>query len=218
MNRLLLIVLLFFPSLVIHSQWRVGVTAGADYNIYSIDTRYLKDWHYEGAWGLMIGAVGQYDFNNWFGLRTEINMTTKNHNQYTTGKSQNSDYKTWNFYAQLPVMASFSIKYGKIEFLLNLGIFGSYWLSCLNHGVFYNDVANKKGWRYQPIKSFNDNRLEYGPVGGIGVGWGNHKKWSFQMEARCYYSIRNEQKNYMRRKDPRYNTTLGILATIYRHF
>lgn len=31
-------------SMAVHAQWRVGVTGGTDYNLYTMDMQYESDW------------------------------------------------------------------------------------------------------------------------------------------------------------------------------
>ncbi len=50
-------------SMAVHAQWRVGVTGGTDYNLYTMDMQYESDWKTEGRWGATVGITGHYDAN-----------------------------------------------------------------------------------------------------------------------------------------------------------
>ena len=56
--------------------WRVGVTAGADCNTYSMDMQYMNDFRTEGRWGATLGVSGQYNFTDWLGVRADDNGKT----------------------------------------------------------------------------------------------------------------------------------------------
>lgn len=232
--RAILILLLFLSFLPVntHAQWRVGLTAGADYNIYHIDKHYMLDWHYEGAWGATAGIMGQYDFNDWFGLRAEINWAMKNHKGYRTGFRSDNYYKEFNHYVQLPLMVSFNFGSPKIKGFLNLGVYGGYrfqrkgngsttgFLYTWSHNIAfpYTVYAPPLKYDFDGVNSEKDSNIDYGYMGGLGVEWKFASKWSCQMEARCYYSIKSVQKDYMIIKDPKYNTTFSIQATFCRYF
>ena len=66
-------VLALLPQMLM-AQWRVGVNAGAAYNIYSIDKQYMTDYKYDGVWSFTTGVTGQYNFKDWFGLRAGLNV------------------------------------------------------------------------------------------------------------------------------------------------
>ena len=53
-------------SMAVHAQWRVGVTGGTDYNLYTMDMQYESDWKTEGRWGATVGITGQYNVTHEF--------------------------------------------------------------------------------------------------------------------------------------------------------
>lgn len=196
MKKGILLQMLLTCSLIANAQWRIGVTGGATYNNYMSDI-------YEGAWGATFGFMGQYDFCDWFGVRTDMNWTMKNHRQYINRIMYITTHEVvCNSYIQLPIMASFSIDVKKIRKslirgFLNTGIYGGYWL-CSRNYEFVEEL---------------DQRYDCGFVGGGGVEW--HlpwlkRNWVLQAEARVYYSTKSTQKNYMKISAPRYNTTWAL--------
>ena len=64
------------------AQWKIGVTAGADYNVYNMDLQYMTDYKLDGRWGATLGITGQYDINSWLGVRADLNWTQKNYRHY----------------------------------------------------------------------------------------------------------------------------------------
>ena len=222
MRKIILICLIVSSFMSMTAQWRIGITAGASYNNCSIDNHYMSDWHYEGTWGNIIpgnlnlgtfGIMGQYDINDWLGIRTDINLTMKNHREYRTLISTN--YEVMNHYLQLPLMASFSCGNQKLRGFFNLGFYTGFWLDSHNDGIMDNKYTSvKTGYWKNEFDNVRDQRLDLGLVGGAGFEWRFiflNKYWSWQIfEARIYYSTISTQKDYMKIKDPRYNTTLVL--------
>ncbi len=217
MKKLFLLLVLALPSLA-HAQWRVGVTAGADCNHYSIDTHYQTDVKYADRWGMTVGVVGQYDVTDWLGVRAELNWTQKNYRRYR-GLYEDQDYHTTNNYLQLPLMASFSVGGQKLRGFCNLGVYGGYWLNGHMEGRDFNKMS-LKGLDISQDYEFNsdrDRRLEFGYVGGIGAEYRFSKKWAAQIEARYYYGATSNYKS-KQVSDPRYHNTLALQAGVLYSF
>lgn len=220
-KKTFLIISILTFSLVANAQWRIGVIGGADYNIYTIDKHYMVDWHYQGAWGGTFGIMGQYDFNDWFGVRAEVDYTMKNHREYRTGLLANTDYVVDNHYVQLPLMANFRFGGEKLKGFLNLGVYGGYWaVKWLNGSINSVDlnITESFSWLNEKFDSEKDQRIDVGFAGGVGIEFRLNKLFSGQLEGRTYYSTRSIQKDYMKIKDPKYNTTFALLAGVCYHF
>ena len=129
MKRKLFIILLFLSPLVLHAQWRIGVSGGADYNQYSINTNYQVDFRYEGAWGWSAAVFGQYNFLDWVGIRAELEATERNYRFHRTGVWSGTNYVLHNTYLQLPVMAQFSFGGQNLRGFVNAGCYAGYWLT-----------------------------------------------------------------------------------------
>lgn len=201
-------------------KWRMGVTAGADVNTYCIDTQYQYDWRYKDVSGITLGIMGQYQMNEWFGLRADLNYAKKNYRQYRTGKAFTEDYTHYNSYVQLPVMANFSFGTERIRGFLNLGVYGAYWADSHIRGttseIIFGDVLDESEFdtpvRIDQDYAFNstrDNRMEFGMAGGLGAEYRLSNHWAVQAELRMYYSLTSTTKDYMSKKNPRYNTTIA---------
>lgn len=213
MKKFAFVIVFLVCSLMANAQWRIGITGGATYNQYTIDNHYMSDWHYKGDWGGTAGLMGQYDFCDWFGVRADLNWAMKNHRQYRTMIL--TDYATWNNYIQLPVMASFGFGGRKLRGFLNTGVYCGYWLNGWESGyqfILSGDVIKNTSKR--DFVEERDQRFDCGFVGGVGLEWRFKmlkKDWAWQIiEARVYYSTQSIQKDYMRIKDPRYNTTFAL--------
>lgn len=222
MKKLILFFVVLLGSVLpVCAQWRVGISRGVVWNHYSIDKHYMTDWHYDGAIGVTMGVVGQYNISDWKAVRFEVNYIEKNHRQYRTGTLSDTDYDTENIYLHVPVMASYSFGAQKWRGFLNLGVYGGYWLSSKWSGGFMNTFSGKDTRFYDVNVGFNserDQRWDFGLVGGVGIEYRFHRHWVAQMEGRCYYSTISTQKDYMRLYDPRYNTAIGGLLAVFYLF
>ncbi|MBQ2209852.1 MAG: PorT family protein [Prevotella sp.] len=218
MKRLITFIALVLPSLAF-AQWRVGVNGGATYNHSTISKHYMTDYQWKDRWGVTLGVMGQYDVNDWLGVRAELDWTQKNY-RLTRQILSNLDYKYVNNYLQLPVMASFSFGGKQLRGFCNAGVYGGYWLTSGREGTDFNNSSEKVYEFSEDIKfnSERDQRFDFGFVGGIGLEYRFCQRWAAQVEMRYYYSTVSTQKDYMRLSDPRYNSTLGVLAGLWYSF
>ena len=218
MKRLITFIALVLPSLAF-AQWRVGVNGGATYNHSTISKHYMTDYQWKDRWGVTLGVMGQYDVNDWLGVRAELDWTQKNY-RLTRQILSNLDYKYVNNYLQLPVMASFSFGGKQLRGFCNAGVYGGYWLTSGREGTDFNN-SSEKVYEFSENIEFNDERdqrFDFGFVGGIGLEYRFCQRWAAQVEMRCYYSTVSTQKDYMRLSDPRYNSTLGVQAGLWYSF
>ena len=132
MKRTIFFLALMLPTLVF-AQWRVGANVGLSYNHPTIDKQYMTDLVYKDRCGLSFGLMGQYDFNDWLGVRAELDWVQKNYRQ-TRNVAENQDYKFTNDYLLMPVMASFSFGGEKLRGFCNVGVYGGYWLNSHRKG------------------------------------------------------------------------------------
>ena len=218
MKRLLTFIALMLPSLAF-AQWRVGVNGGATYNHSTISKHYMTDYQWKDRWGVTLGVMGQYDVNDWLGVRAELDWTQKNY-RLTRQIFSNLDYRYVNNYRQLPVMASFSFGGKQLRGFCNAGVYGGYWLTSGREGTDFNNSSEKVYEFSEDIKfnSERDQRFDFGFVGGIGLEYRFCQRWAAQVEMRYYYSTVSTQKDYMRLSDPRYNSTLGVQAGLWYSF
>lgn len=213
---------LCFLSGTAQNHWRVGASAGADYNWYTLNKNYQTDYRYDGAWGWSAAVFGQYNFLNWLGLRAELEATERNYRFYRTAMYDATNIIYHNTYIQLPVMAQF--RFGPSVYrdesvsglygFVNLGVYAGYWAAGQQKGTWYDTLADmvfdvNEPYRFQTEK---DQRADFGLAGGLGLGYRFSEHWEIHLEGRCYYSFLSTVKPYMRVKDNRYNTTLGLQA------
>ena len=216
MRKVLLLVCVL-SSLIVNAQWKLGLGGGASLNLYSYQERELlflgflseDNISYQSfpSWGVSTSVYGQYDFNKHFGVRADLNWTQKNIYRRIDSKDYNTYFKIKNGYVQLPIMVTYGWHLGRVKLYLNLGVYGSYWMSSTMSSDM--DFADYKG-----VNSEYDNRFDYGLVGGGGVGFYISDRFSVQIETHCFYSTVSTKKEINGIKYPRYNTTFVIQPTI----
>ena len=218
LKKILLLALATLATLQAAAQWRIGAHVGGMYNHYVIDKHYFDDYQYKDRWSVGFGLMGQYDIFDWLGVRAELDYVQKNHQVQRTLLPV--DYSITNTYLQLPVMASFSFGGQKLRGFCNVGAYGGYWLDSRMKGVVYNNLSEKTTDVDQKIQfdSERDQRFDFGFLGGIGMEYRFASHWAAQAEMRYYYSIVSTQKDYMRVKDPKYNSTLALQAGVCYFF
>jgi len=212
----LVAILLTAPILTggVHAQWRIGAAGGATYNWHSVDMQYQVDNRIAGAWGWSAALFTQYNFKDWIGLRAEVEAMERNHRFYRTGTYAGTNYTYHNTYIQLPVMAQFSFGGKVVRGFVNTGVYAGYWAASQQKGSFYVPMGGRTFDVDEPyiFQSDKDQRGDFGLAGGLGLECRVAEHWAIHVEGRCYYSFISTVKQYMRVKDYRYNTTLGIQA------
>ena len=207
-----------FSPVAYRAQWRIGVNVGGMYNHYVIDKHYFDDYQYKDRWGVGFGLMGQYDILDWLGVRAELDYVQKNHQVQRT--LDELDCRITNSYLQLPVMASFSFGGTKLRGFCHVGAYGGYWLNSRIKGVAINHLIFES---YDidediPFDSERDQRWDFGFLGGLGMEYRFASHWAAQVEMRYYHSVVSTQKDYMRVKDPKYNSTLALQAGVCYFF
>ena len=219
-NKLILAasILLFLPF-TIRAQWSAGLLAGADYNIHSQDTHYMTDYRFRGAAGMNFGLSFQYTVDDWLSFRVDPTFLQKNY-QHTRNVLTQMDYHYINNYLLLPVLTSFHFGGFNLRGFVNAGVYGAYWLTSSRYGTDRSNMTYKD-YAFAERLAFNaerDKRLDLGLAGGLGIEYSFAPDWFAQIEARCYYSLTSQVKQYMRVHDYRYDTTLGLQAALYYRF
>ena len=218
MKKLLTLLALMLPALAF-AQWRIGANVGATINHPTIDKQYMDDVEYKDRMGITFGVMGQYDFNDWLGVRAELNWTQKNYRQ-TRIATANQNYKYMNNYLLLPVMASFSFGAEKWRGFCNVGVYGGYWLNSYRKGIDYNSISSINFAFSEKVdfEKTQDQRWDCGFVGGMGLEYRISKKLGAQVEARYYYSTTSFRKEQPHFNDKRYHSTIGLQAGVMYYF
>ncbi len=200
-------------------KWRIGVSGGYTSNSYQKYNGYQSDWQQTKRGGATAGISGQYDLNDWFGLRADLMWTQKNYHAARALMLMECNYT--NDYIQLPVMASFSFGGEKVRGFFNAGVYGGYWMGSRVNGYTLNvisQIPNESFNQSGMIDSRRDNRYVVGCVAGAGVEINLAPQWSVQTELRYYYDTTSQVQTEQNGYNGRYNSTLALQATAYYHF
>lgn len=202
----------------VNAQFEIGLKAGADYNSVTRSNAGRVDVTFHEMTGLEYGILARYQFNDWFAVRTDIEMLSRSHTMKRNIaflKDVYTDYR--NQYLTLPVMADFSFGGTKLRGHFMTGAFVSYWLTAKMTGNTF-DI-------YDDIKSFDEkmefneyhNRITAGMVAGAGLSYDMSDKISLELDALIYYDLTSYMKINKISPEPRYNNTASLtLGVIYK--
>lgn len=200
-------------------RWKIGVAIGYTSNSYSMNNSYQSDWQQSRRGGIAAGLTGQYNFADWFGLRMDVQWMQKNYRNSRVLVV--NEYNYTNDYIQVPLVADFSFGGSKLRGFFDAGVYGGYWLASRVKGMgtnyFSGEIVvpiSQSGM----INSKRDNRMVFGYVGGVGLEYRFHPRWSCQLECRYFYDVTSQVKQYQDIKDYRYNGTLVLQAGAAYHF
>ncbi len=231
-RALVLPALLLALTLPASAQWRAGISLGYTHNKLDTDPGYAYDLRHDSRGGFTVGIPVQYNFTDWFGLRAEALFVQKAYSTYRTGIYNQLYTNTCNSYLQFPIMANFSFGGERLRGFVNAGGFLGGWLSSHQKGTtiryFSEEDGDESGqvtpeneYRFDekvPFDSRRDNRFEAGLTGGLGISYRVLSYLTLELEGRCYYSLTDMQKNYMKFGTPRYNTTFVLQAGCFFTF
>lgn len=119
------------------------------------------------------------------GLQLELMLT---HHGYRTHPQDSLElpYCRMNTYLMFPALAQFRFGMGRVAFIhINLGPYMAY---MLNAQVGEQTPDGQFDMQPYQIKPLRDNRIDYGIIGGLGLGL--ELRWGvFQLEARYGYGL-----------------------------
>lgn len=215
------LLLLLLVSLPVRSQWRIGLEAGYDYDVYTLNTGYQYDFNYVPQGGLTIAVPFHRQFNDWAALRFDLAYVQKNTRMYRSGiyKEMYTDSK--NSYLSLPVMANFSFGGAYVRGFVNAGGYIGYWTSgnvtgCQPNVDLAPDVAEYVSFSEKYVFSKKrDNRFDAGLTGGLGISIQTKGRAGFNIEGRVYHGLTSTKNDYMRVNYPAYHTTFTLQAGIF---
>ncbi len=196
--------------------WYMGfLLGGASHRMEVESARWEGIW-YMGRGINLEGRVG-YQFNQWLGIRSGLNLLSKNY--YTrlnvTYNEFSDTYATTynNLYLQLPLMADFSIGGEACRINFMFGGYAAYWLSQWRHGYVYvaGDPRPYTGDAYSFIEG-SDFRFDAGLAGGIGLSLHVAPAWVLHFEGNYYHGLVSTAKDY---KTYNRTTTFGLGVTYH---
>lgn len=187
--------------------WAIGVIGGGSMNWQTREAGYAYDMSYSGGWGGYAGISGTYMFFDWMSLRADILYTQKNYTMQRMQpelKQQNIHTDYTNHYLQVPIMADWTFG-DLVKCHLLTGAYAGVWLGGETKRItVLNPELRKSAYEFTP----EDNRIDGGLVGGVGISWDPWQFLRLGAEAMIYYSMSNTVKRQPILYDRRYNNTV----------
>lgn len=190
--------------------WTLGAALGATYNWQTRDAGYAYDRAYSGGWGANVGLTATYKIEEWVSIRADLAFTQKNYKMErmkTQLRKQNvhSDYMC--HYLQLPVMADWTFGGEDVKSHIYTGAYAAAWMGGnVSRHTLLEEGDVRKRYEFTP----EDNRIDGGLVGGVGVSWDPLPYLRLGVEALFYYSMSNTVKRQALMNDTRYNNTVVV--------
>lgn len=212
MRKLLLLTAMLLVVTAASAQWKVGLTGGSAWNWHTgprYDVNHC-DMKYEMKIGSTFGLLTQYQFNDWFGIRADLDYVSKDYvisyassnnihdNMDITCFSYTEMQTRLNRYLLLPVKADFSFGISDRSRLYgNLGFYAGYWMSeRFHHSV---DICSAETDYYNGKREFDsraDRRFDAGFTAGFGICYSLCRHFEISVEGLCYYGLVSSAKNY----------------------
>lgn len=189
--------------------WTLGATIGATYNWQTREAGYAYDMSFKGGWGANAGVTATFKALEWLSIRADVLFTQKNFGMERMQpelreRNIHSDYMC--HYLQIPVMADWTFG-GEIKSHIYTGAYGGAWLG---GNVSRKTLLVTDEYRARYEFTPEDNRIDGGLVGGLGVSWDPMPYLRIGFEALFYYSMANTVKRQALMNDTRYNNTVVV--------
>lgn len=196
--------------------WTLGVAMGASYNWQTRDAGYAYDKAFSGAWGASAGLTATYKIEEWISIRADLLFTQKNYKmERMKSELQELDIHSDHMchYLQLPVMADWTFVVGDLRSHIFTGAYAATWIGGnVSRKTLFEAEETRTRYEFTP----EDNRIDGGLVGGLGVSYDVLPYLRIGAEALFYYSMSNTVKKQALMYDKRYNNTIVIgISTKY---
>ena len=165
----------------------------------------LWEGEYYSRRGLNLEARFGYQFNEWFGIRSGIELMSKSYSADLNVNYLGGDYTfstdNQNLYLQLPVMADLSLGGEAVRVHFMAGGYAGWWASQWRHGYVYvaGDPRPFTGDAYHFVtpkdNSFGDRRFDLGLCGGLGLELRVAPAWRLLFEGTYYHGLLSTSKD-----------------------
>lgn len=180
--------------------WYVGMLLGGSSHRMDVESARWGGTWYMGR-GLNLEARAGYQFNQWFGIRSGLDVVSKNYGTRlnVVYNDASTTYATTynNVYLQLPVLADLSMGGEVCRINVVFGGYAGYWMSQWRHGYVYvaDDPRPFVGDAYSFVKG-SDRRFDAGLAGGLGLSLRVASNWVLRFEGTYYHGLVSTAKDY----------------------
>lgn len=165
----------------VSAQWRAGIYGGAGWTERSLHGVYDYVRSRSMVTGGTLGITGQYNFTDWLGVRTDIVLQQRNFNDTYSILLYRFNHR--NTYADVPVMANFSMGGGKLRGYANVGGYAGFWMNHKVESHIGTESGSESGF------SLADRRFDAGLAGGIGLSYRLYRNLEADAECMVYYGL-----------------------------
>lgn len=193
------------------AELKVGLSIGPDWNHFDLNKSYTYDYNYSKKTGLSVEIPVQYNFCDWFGLRSGISYVQKGY-KLTRTNYKNIYENALDHYFHFPLMTNYSFGSEKFRGFLNLGGYLGFWFAGSREGSSNQFISSTPVYKYSENYEFDerrDNQFDAGFCSSIGILYRLSSYFELSMEGLCYYSLLSTTKNN-KANIPKYNTTYSI--------
>ena len=195
--------------------WYLGLMLGGSSNKLDVQKTIFN-----GVWysyrGLNVEARVGYQFNEWFGIRSGVNLISKNYADKLTVDINGTErkYQTYhqNQYLQVPLMADFSIGGEAVRIHFMAGGYAGYWLIQYRDGYVYKTTEphHNTGYSYLFNEGY-DNRFDAGVAAGLGLSMNVAPRWQLMFEGNYYHGLISVAKSPSKMFNRTWNFGMGVV-------
>jgi len=173
--------------------WYIGLLLGGSSNMLRVSKAPLSGNYYSGN-GLNLDVRGGYQFTTWFGIRSGLQLVSKNFSSDLL--YNNTVYGTYyqNYYLQLPVMADFSVGNNVVRLHGMVGGYCAWWMTQMRNGFVYSPKGTTGTGYKQGFESDMDQRWDAGLAGSLALSFRIAPAWQLYFEGNYYYGLTSFMK------------------------
>ncbi|QNK63469.1 PorT family protein [Pedobacter sp. PAMC26386] len=219
---------LLVAPLLMKGQLNIGINGGISRNSLISNRGYRPFTTGEKIGGYTAGMILQYPVNKFITIGAEPSFVGKNYRIARSDYYQGVYETTYNNYIQLPILLTFSLSNERMLGGISAGGYSAYWAHSrkkgeipnlsnlsLQDGDYTNVFQNMQRFSYDATYHFNsklDNRWEFGWVAGLDFQYTLVKRIACFINARYYYSLTDQGKDYSVNQQQRFNETMVVTA------
>jgi len=189
------------PDSLKRAKFEIGIEGGpTSPYVRTSDISTAKEYHsVSGSNNAFFGLAGQYNVNEHLSLKTGIGVEGKGYeNDYGLPGTPNGLVKsiqndTFSFtsfnYLVIPVLAKAVFTRNHLYFLINGGFYFGYLLNANTSINDFDSSASPMNHSYNSIRNYR--RLDFGLVGGAGLGIKLNKRLNLEMGVQINYGLTN---------------------------
>ena len=193
--------------------WYAGILLGGSRNNLELTSYPINSIASVGR-GLDLDVRAGYKFGNVLGIRTGVQVMSKNYYLTTTVTGIEYETRCNNMYLQVPLMLDISLGNKVVRLHVMGGVFGAYWCSQYRNGyIFSATSASGNGWKRGFEPEF-DSRWDAGLAAAAELTIRINPSWQLHFGGDYYYGLTSTMKSPYKAS----NRTLTYQMGLTYHF